>query len=58
MIINDKPEDIAGAAVKLLTDKILYKKIAENAKRKVFKKYDWDPIAKNLSHIYEDLGRK
>lgn len=58
VIIRDKPEEIADAAVELLTDKPLYKKIAENAKKNVNEKYDWDPIAKNLSRIYEELGKK
>ncbi len=57
VIIRDKPEEIASAAVKLLTDQKLYKKIAENAMIKVQEKYDWDPIAKKLSDIYEDLGK-
>ncbi|MDO8573329.1 MAG: glycosyltransferase family 4 protein [Candidatus Daviesbacteria bacterium] len=56
-IISDKPEDIARAAIELLTNKTLYKTLAENARKKVKDKYDWDPIAKNLSRIYEDLGR-
>ncbi len=58
VIISDKPEEIADAATSLLTDKTVYKNIAENAKKMVREKYDWDPIAKNLSRIYEDLGRE
>lgn len=56
VIIRDKPEDIADAAVKLLADQSFYKKISQNARRMVMDKYDWDPIAKKLSDIYEDLG--
>lgn len=58
VIIRDEPEKIAEAAVMLLTDTKLYESIAENARKMVRKKYDWDPIAKKLSRIYEDLGRK
>lgn len=58
VIIRDDPKEIAQAAIDLITNKILYKKISENAKKMVSKKYDWDPIAKKLSSIYEDLGRK
>ncbi len=58
VIIRDDPDEIAKAAIKLLTDKVLYREIAQNAKRKVKAKYDWDPIAKKLSDIYEDLGKK
>lgn len=58
IIIRDDPREIAKAAVELLTDSILYKKIAENAKKMVNAKYDWDPIAKKLSDIYEHLGKE
>ena len=58
VIIRDKPEEIAEAAIRLIKDLSLYKKIAENAKRLVREKYDWDPIAKDLSNIYEQLGTK
>ncbi len=58
VIIKDSPDDIANAVVSLLQDKALYKNIAENARIMVSKKYDWDPIAKKLSQIYEELGRK
>lgn len=56
VIIRDVPEAIAKAAVNLLSDKKLYEKIASNAKKMVADKYDWDPIAKELSNIYEQLG--
>ena len=58
VIIRNNPSDIAEAAIELLRNPILYKKIAENAKKMVSKKYDWDPIAKKLSDIYEQLGSK
>lgn len=58
VIIRDQPEDIARATIQLLSDNKLYKEIAGNAKKMVREKYDWDPIAKNLSKIYEDLGKK
>lgn len=56
LIIRDTPDDIADAAVNLIQDKDLYEKIAENAKAVAKNKYDWDPIAKKLSDIYEKLG--
>ena len=58
LIIRDDPSSIADAAVKLIRDSGVYKKIADNAKRVAKQKYDWDPIAKKLSNIYEDLGGK
>ncbi|MEK6808072.1 MAG: glycosyltransferase family 4 protein [Nanoarchaeota archaeon] len=58
VIIRDSPEEIADAAVDLLQNEILYKKIATNAREMVKVKYDWDPIAKKLSSIYEELGAR
>ena len=58
VIIRNNPDEIASAAVELLNNKNLYEKIAQNARKMVKAKYDWDPIAKKLSNIYEDLGRK
>lgn len=58
VVIRDEPEDIAVAAIDLINDKVFSQKIAENAKKMVKEKYDWDPIAKNLSKIYEEIGGK
>lgn len=57
VIVRDKPEEIAIAAMDLLSDPILYGKIAKEAQVLVEAKYDWDPIAKSLSSIYEKLGK-
>ena len=56
VIVRDDPKEIVEAVVKLIKDITMYKKIAENAKKLVREKYDWDPIAKDLSNIYEQLG--
>lgn len=58
VIIKDEPGEIATATVNLLKNKDLYKRISQNAKNMVREKYDWDPIAKKLSDLYEDLGRR
>lgn len=58
VIIRDDPKDLADAALQLLSNAILYKKIATNAKKMVASNYDWDPIAKKLSRIYEQVGGK
>ena len=58
VIIRDEPEEIADASILLLKNKQLYEKISNNAKRMVKEKYDWESIAKKLSGIYENLGRK
>ena len=56
VIIRDEPEGIAEAAIELLNDSKLYAKIADNAKKMVRKKYDWDQITKHLSSIYEEVA--
>lgn len=56
VVIRDDPGEIAEAAIKLLTNQSFSNLIAANARRMVRKKYDWDPIAKKLSTIYEALG--
>ncbi len=58
VIIRDNPDDIAKAAVELLNNSDFYKKVVVNARAMVAAKYDWDPIAKKLSEIYEELGKK
>ena len=57
VVIRDKPEDIANAAVELLNNPKLYNKIAENAKKMVIQKYDWDSIAMKLSNIYKEVAK-
>lgn len=56
VLVRDTPEQIAKAAVHLIKDKILYKKLSQNAKEKVARKYDWTPIAEKLSLLYQELG--
>lgn len=56
VIIRDSSQEIADAAIDLLTNPALYKKLAINAKNMVREKYNWDPIARKLSDIYEKLG--
>lgn len=58
VIIRDDPNEIVGAVVNLLSDKKFYGDIARNAKKMVQGEYDWDPIARKLSRIYEELGKK
>lgn len=58
VVIRDNPEDITKACMELINNKVLYKNIAENAKRLVKEKYDWDTIAEKLSTIYKKLGHR
>lgn len=57
VIIRDNPEDIAKAAVELILNPKLSKKVANNAKKLVRTQYDWDAITKKLSNIYESLAK-
>lgn len=57
VIIRDNPETIAAAAVNIINNPSLAKKIADNAKELVRNKYDWNRVAKSLSNIYEQLGK-
>ena len=58
VLVRDECLEIAEAAIRLLTDKNLYIKIAQNARKMVREKYDWDPIAGKLNEIYRNLGKK
>ncbi len=57
VIIRDEPEEIAKATIKLLNNSKKYKEMAENAKKMVMEKYDWNPIAEKLNSIYLSLKR-
>ena len=58
VIIRDKPEDIASAAIELIKNPDISGEIAKNAKEMVFSKYNWDQISQKLSLIYKELGKK
>jgi len=49
------PKSIADAVSRLLNDKELYDKIAENGLRLVEEKYDWERISLQMKNIYEKL---
>lgn len=56
VIIRDDPIEVANACIMLLKNPVLYKKIADNARRMVEQKYDWDPIASKLNSIYQEVA--
>lgn len=58
VILKDNPSDLAEAATRIIKNPQLAKKIAQNARRLVEEKNNWDQIAKNLSQIYKDLAKK
>lgn len=55
-LIADSYQAIADKAIKLLTDKKLYTRIALNARKLVEEKYAYTSIAKMLDHIYEEAA--
>lgn len=56
VLVRDNPGEISKATIELIGNKAKSEQIAQNAKKMVDQKYDWDPIAKHLSNIYESLG--
>lgn len=55
ILIGNSSQELADQAVRLLKDKKLYEKIAKNARELVDTKFSWDPIAKKLESIYQEL---
>lgn len=57
VLVRDRPEDIADAAVELVNNPTLYEKLSKNARQLVKEKYNWDVIANRLSNIYQNVGK-
>ncbi len=55
ILIGNTSKELANIAVRVLKDKVLYKKIATNARDLVDKKFSWEPIAEKLEKIYEEI---
>lgn len=55
VLIGDSAQELARLTIKLLQDKALYSRIAENARNLVLQKYSYSAIAEKLSKIYEEL---
>lgn len=54
-LVGKTPQGLADLVVKLLEDKDLYKKIANNARKLVEDKYSYPAIAKKLDAIYQEV---
>lgn len=50
---GETPEELAEQAIKLLSDKELYKNVANNARKLVDEKYSYDSISEKLTEVYE-----
>lgn len=52
-VIAESWENIARSSVKVLSDTLLYQRLAENGRRLVEDRYSWNSIAKKLDIIYQ-----
>lgn len=55
ILIGNNSQEIADQVVRVLHDKKLYTTIAGNARKLVDTKFTWEPIAKKLETIYEEI---
>lgn len=58
IIIADTPEEFAEEVIKLLKNKKLRARIGSNGRKLVETKYNWEPIAKKLSQVYQETVEK
>ena len=58
ILIGNNSQEIANQVIRILRDKKLYEKIASNARKLVDTKFTWEPIAKKLETIYEEIIKK
>lgn len=54
-LFGKTPQDLADLTIRLLEDKNLYKKIADNARKLVEEKYSYPAIAKKLDEVYQEV---
>lgn len=55
IMIGGSSEELANQAVNLLKNKAMYSRIAQEARKLVDTKFTWEPIAKKLESIYEEI---
>lgn len=55
IIIGGDPLDLAAKSIHILKNKKLYNRLAEEARKLVDTNFTWEPIAKKLESIYENL---
>jgi len=56
-LFGESPQSLAKIAVKLLTDRKLYSKIAHNARKLVEEKYSYFSVADQLDSIYQEVRK-
>lgn len=55
ILVGKTPKEIARQAIRVLKNKKLYEKIANNARKLVDTRFSWGPIAQKLESIYEEV---
>ena len=58
ILLGNSSAQLANMAVKVLKDKKLYRKVAVNARDLVDKRFSWEPIARKLETIYEEIVKQ
>ncbi len=56
ILIANEAEEMAKLALDLLNNQALQKKLSSNGRQFVITNYDWDLIAEQLNHVYQNLG--
>lgn len=56
VLIEDKPEAMTQAVIKILKDKNFYEKLATSARKLVEKKYSWPSISEALDKLYQQVA--
>jgi glycosyltransferase involved in cell wall biosynthesis len=57
LLVSPDPSEIRDAVAKLLADKILAKKLTENAHKKLLNNYEWKIVLKRYLELYDQLIR-
>ncbi len=55
LLIADKPDKFAKHIIRLLTEKALYDRIVDQARKLVVERYDWDAIAEQSLKAYNEV---
>lgn len=58
ILIGNTSQQLADKAVLLLRNRKIYEDVARNARKLVDKNFSWEPIAKKLEKIYEEIVKK
>ncbi|MBI5045181.1 MAG: glycosyltransferase family 4 protein [Candidatus Levybacteria bacterium] len=55
IIVENKPEELAEEVIRVLTQKDYYRRISDQGRKAVEKKYDWIAIADKLDGVYQSV---